>query len=119
MWLSRQIIKQVQEPTVQKGRVTLNSQGELEAVSTGVERSVKVFSPYGYSYSLPEGEDMILTQSNGEQSSFGVEMDLNGVKTGEIKITSYSGGYIYLKNDGSVIINGLKISKTGVIENGK
>lgn len=117
MWLSRQTVKNTAQPAIQKGRVTLNSNGQLEAVSTGAERSIRIYSPYGYKFSPPKGENMLLTQSDGEQASFGVEMSTQGIKPGEIKITSQFGGYIYLKNDGSVVINGLKINSKGEIEN--
>jgi hypothetical protein len=39
---------------------------------------------------------------------------------GEVKITSLSGAYIHLKNDGSIELNGLLISKEGkIIEQSK
>lgn len=116
MWISRQTVKSDSEPPVQSGVVTLNSDGEIEAVSTGTERSVKIYSPYGYSFSVPTGSELLLSRSCGEQVSFGTQMNSDGVSEGEIKITSAAGGYIYLKKDGSVIINGLKINSKGVIE---
>lgn len=116
MWISQQMNKTPDEPAVQKGRVTLNDNGELEAVSTGVERNLDIFSPFGYIYSVPTGTDMILTRCDGNQGAVGVRMKNAGLEFGEIKIVSSSGAYIYLKNDGSVIINGLKISKTGEID---
>lgn len=115
MWISRQTIKSALDPAVQCGKVTLNNSGEISAASTGAERSVKVYAPYGYSFSLPAGSDLLLSRSGGEQVSFGTQMKDESVSQGEIKITSAAGGYIYLKNDGSVIINGLKINKEGVI----
>lgn len=117
MWLSRQIIKNEEKPAIQSGRVTLNENGEFEAVASGVDRSVRMFSPYGYGFSLPKGERMLLTESDGSQAAFGVEMSRENIEPGEIKITSSSGAYIYLKNDGSVVINGLEIDSRGAIKN--
>lgn len=116
MWISRQMTEKAEAPIIENGRVTLNDKGELEAVSTGAERNVKVYAPYGYSFSLPAGSELLMTRSAGEQVSFGTEMKADSVSEGEIKIASASGAYIYLKNDGSVIINGLKINSKGVIE---
>ncbi len=116
MWISRQLSEKSESPIIESGKITLNDKGELEAVSTGFERSVKVYAPYGYSFSLPSGSQILMTRNAGEQVSFAAEMDTSSVSEGEIKITSASGGYIYLKNDGSVIINGLKINRKGVIE---
>lgn len=116
MWISKQLTEKADSPIIENGRVTLNDKGELEAVSTGAERSVRVYAPYGYSFSLPAGSELLMTRSSGEQVSFGTEMKSDSLSEGEIKITSASGGYIYLKNDGSIVINGLTINKKGVIE---
>lgn len=114
MWISRQFGK-AEQPIVETGKVTLNSNGELEAVSTGVQRDFSVFSPFGYCFSLPQGEDMLLIESSGEQASLGVVMKNENLQTGEVKITSSGGAYIHLRNDGTVVINGVEISKEGVI----
>ncbi len=117
MWLSRQITNTEESPAVQTGISTLNSNGEVEAVSTGAERNINIYSPYGYSFSLPKGTDMLLTRSDGRQTAIGVHMKSSGVKSGEVRITAESGAYIHLKRDGSVVINGLKIDRDGVIIN--
>ena len=110
MWISKQIIKEQKVPAV-----TMSSNGAVEATSTGVERNVNFYSPYGYNFCVPKGERLLLTQGGGEQVCIGVENDSSNVEYGEIKITSLSGAYIHLKNDGSIVINGLVISKEGKI----
>lgn len=115
MWISRQIIKQEHSLPIECGKVTMNVDGKIEASSTGVERNVGFYSPYGYAYCVPKGETLLLTQGGGEQVCIGVESDSSAVECGEIKITAQSGAYIYLKNDGSIVLNGLTISKEGKI----
>ena len=116
MWISRQFSETGKaSPELQTGKVTLNSGGELEAVSSGVERNIGIYAPYGYAFSLPQGCELLLSQSSGEQAAIGVSMSSHDLKTGEIRITSASGGYIYLKDDGSVVINGLEINRWGEI----
>ncbi len=115
MWISRQIGTPKQNSAAETGTVTLNSNGKVEAVSTGVQRDINVFSPFGYSFSVPEGEEMLLIEKSGEQAALGIAVKNKKLLSGEIKIESSSGAYIYLKNDGSVIINGLEISRDGVI----
>lgn len=117
MWISRQITKTQESTALQSAVSTLNSNGEVEAVSTGAERSIHIYAPYGYSFSLPAGVDMLLTKSDGEQAAIGTLMKNSGIKAGEIKITAASGAYIHLKNDGTVVINGLQIDRDGVIVN--
>lgn len=115
MWISKQVVKQSEKDAIECGKVTMNDNGKIEAVSTGLERSVKVYSPYGYCFCAPKGENLLLTQSGGEQVSFGFETDCTGLETGEIKLCAKSGAYIYLKADGSVEINGKTVSKEGQI----
>ncbi len=115
MWISRQIIKEEKAPTVECGKVTMSSNGSVEATSTGVERNVDFYAPYGYSFCVPKGERLLLTQGGGEQVCIGVENDCSSLEYGEIKITSLSGAYIHLKNDGNIVLNGLTVSKEGKI----
>lgn len=116
MWLSKQVIRKETQPQLENGKVTLSSNGALETVSSGVDRSLVHYAPFGYSYCAPLGENMLLTQLQGETAAVGVEMKKENVASGEIKLTSKSGAYIHLKNDGSVIINGLVINRRGEIE---
>lgn len=117
MWISKQITKTQETPTVQTGTSTLNSNGQIEAVSTGSERNISIYSPYGYCFSMPAGVEMLLAKSDGQQAAIGTLMNPDGIANGEIMIKSLSGAYVHLKNNGSVIINGLEISRDGVIVN--
>lgn len=117
MWISRQIIKQETQPAIENAKVTKNINGELEAVYSGVGRDVRIFAPFGYSYCVPRGEELLITQSNGMQSALGVEMSSKGLAEGEIMLRAKSGAYICLRNDGSVDINGLVINAKGEFEN--
>ena len=55
MWISKQIIKEQKVPAVECGKVTMSSNGAVEATSTGVERNVNFYSPYGYNFCIPKG----------------------------------------------------------------
>ena len=113
MWISKQIIKEKAQPPTQCGELTMNVDGSIEATSTGVERSINVYAPFGYSASVPSGTRLLLSQGGGEQVCLGVKSDASVLNIGEIKISSPCGGYIYLKSDGSVEINGATITKEG------
>ncbi len=117
MWISKQIVKENAEPAAQTGKSTLNNNGSVEAVSTGVNRDLKLISPYGYSFSLPPGTDLLLMKADGSQLGIGVPAHTSELKTGEIKITAKSGAFIHLREDGSISLNGLMINKNGVIDN--
>ncbi len=113
MWISKQIIKRESQPVNQCGRLTMNVDGSIEAVSSGMERSIEVYAPFGYHTSIPSGEELLLSQGGGSQVCIGVKNDDSSLLEGEIKIEADGGGYVYLKNDGSVEINGLIITKEG------
>lgn len=117
MWISKQFSNSNlnENPAMQTATVTLNDNGDVEASSTGTERGVQFCAPFGYCYSLPTGEKLLLTHCDAEQTAIGVSMNSKDLKSGEIKISSPFGGFIHLKSNGSVIINGLEIDKDGVI----
>ena len=109
MWISKQIVKESSEPYAQTGKSTLNNNG-------GVNRDLKLVSPYGYSFSLPAGTGLLLMKADGSQLGIGVPANDSSLKTGEIKITSKSGAFIHLRDDGSISLNGLIINNNGVID---
>lgn len=115
MWISKQMVRESAEPAAQTGKSTLNNNGSVEAVSTGVNRDLTLISPYGYNFSLPSGSDLLLMKADGSQLGIGVPAAAYELKTGEIKITAKSGAYIHLRDDGTISLNGLSISKNGVI----
>lgn len=117
MWISKQLSEENQRetPLLQSATVTLNDAGDVEVSSTGTERGVQICSPYGYNFSLPQGEKLLLTHSDGAQTAIGVSMKSSGLEQGEIKIASPFGSYIHFKSNGSVIINGREIDKNGVV----
>jgi len=116
MWISRQTVKSSELPLIQTGKVTMSNKNGIEAVSSSPQRNIDIYSPYGYSYALPSGGNMMIAKCDGRSAATGVLMNSSELKTGEIKITSASGGYIFLRNDGSVVINGLVINKNGEME---
>lgn len=117
MWISKQIVKESNEPPAQTGKSTLNNNGSVEAVSSGVNRDLRLISPYGYSFSLPAGTELLLMKADGSQLGIGVPANTSSLKTGEIKITAKSGAYIHLCDDGSISLNGLRINSNGGIDN--
>lgn len=116
MWISEQMSNRTEGSAVQSGKSVLNSNGGVDIVATGVARDVRLYVPYGYEYSLPSGENALIASNGSSYAGLGVELGGSALPVGEIRITAQSGAYIHLRNDGSVIINGMKISRDGVIE---
>lgn len=116
MWISKQLSDSRNDTDVQTGKSTLNSDGSVEVVSSTVSRNVDMYAPYGYAFSLPAGKNVLLAKGDGEQVGIGVSVDSRNLKAGEIKITAASGGYIHIRADGSVDINGFTVHLGGVIK---
>lgn len=116
MWISKKLgASEVKKSEMETGQVTISKNGELEAVSTGVERGVKMLVPFGYSCAVGSGRELVLSRIDGRQVALGTIMQDSTLRTGEIELRSPSGAYIRLKNDGSVVINGLVIDSDGGI----
>lgn len=117
MWLSKMLSRSDTSDKAEKGRVTLSGADGFEAGSSVTSRNINAYAPYGYNSLAPVGEEVILLPSSDGQVAMGTKNDSTSLESGEIKITSKGGAYIILKNDGSVIINSLKIDKNGVMNN--
>lgn len=103
MWLS----KKFKTASVTPAEVATVATGgaEIEATSTKSQRAVSAFSPYGYSYSAPSGNSVLLVDSGAGVVSAGTKMENMGLENGEVQITSLGGASILFKNDGTVVIN--------------
>lgn len=115
MWLSKKIKSSSNDDRVESGSITLSG-SNIEAESSVNVRSVSGYSPYGYSYVPPVGEEAVLIPSADGRAMLGTRLNAIGLEEGEIKISSKGGATIVLKNDGTVVINSLIISKEGKIE---
>lgn len=117
MWLSKNAItKNVTNPDkAESALVTISNNEQLEMNGSTNSRNIKVFSPYGYSYIAPNGEEALLLPSSFGKATVGTRMKPKGIQNGEIKISNKSGAYIWLKNDGSVEINGRVFEKGGAL----
>ena len=111
MWLSKRFNK-TENSAAETGIVTLNSNGFTEAAASDT------FSPYGYCYCAPVGEEVLIVNGSSGTVFAGTKMITPSMEQGEIEIKSLGGACITLKNDGSVIINGLVIDKNGKIDSG-
>lgn len=118
MWLSKR-----QSPQggayAEEGTLTINSAALTEATATMQARNAASYSPYGYSFSAPVGESVLLVNGSGGACCAGVKMAEKQMEQGEIEIESLGGAKIRLLNDGSISLNGLIISAEGRIINGE
>lgn len=118
MWLSKRFNKA--EPAFSETAVVTASGSEkTEATSSLCAKNVTAYAPYGYSCSIPLGQEVLLIHDKSGVSGTGVKMEnADGLSSGEIMIKSLGGASLCLKNDGSVVINGcITITNDGVLIN--
>ena len=116
MWLSKQISKNESAIHADVAKLTISDGSQRETSGSATARNVTFYAPYGYCYCAPTGAEMLVLPSASGQSAIGARMPLVSLERGEVMITSLGGAKIVLKNDGSVVINGLVIDSKGVIQ---
>lgn len=118
MWLSRRF-KKFGSSFAETAVVTSANGGKTEATSDMCAKNISVYAPYGYSYAVPFGQEILLINGENGSKSAGIKMNTDDkLENGEIMIKSLGGASICLKNNGEVVINNsLTVAKNGVVIN--
>lgn len=101
MWLSKKGASR-EISAAEEGTLTVSSQGCTEATGTLQSRSAKAYSPFGYSYCAPAGEQVLIINGSSGAAYAGVEMEDGSLSPGEIKISSPTGSQIFLNGNGDI-----------------
>lgn len=115
MWISEKITKYNTSKVAEKGSVTI-SDSQFEASATISQRGIENYAPYGFKSKAPVGEQALIMPSSDGQAVVGFLNDSSDIKSGEIVIKSQGGATIVLKNDGTIMLNSMVITKDGVIK---
>ena len=106
MWLSKQINTQI-KGTAAQSAVVISGGNNAEAASNFNVKGFESYAPFGYIYSAPPGAQILLIDGENGPVNVGVKAESESkIQCGEIIIRSLGGAEIYLKNNGSVVING-------------
>lgn len=84
------------------------------AVGESEHRQIPVFAPRGICYRPCEGDNLLLIPVDGADVCAGVLSGEN-LEPGELALSSAGGARILLKKNGDVVINGVVISRDGVV----
>lgn len=113
MWLPKTIINKVNRRPISS--VTVENDESSESSVSGAQgyMAVEKASPYGIAYSAPKGMKSVIAPVGDSQVCVGV-ISFNPtqiqIEEGELLLFSSGGAKIYLKNDGTVVINGQTFS---------
>ena len=80
-------------------------------------RNSPIFAPGGLCWKPKEGQQLLMNDCQGGSVCIGSLMEENSLQPGEIRMEC-GGGYIHLKQNGEIILNGVVISVDGRITPG-
>lgn len=97
-------------------QVSYSEEDDFGAVWDRERRGMPVFSPRGINYRPCEGDNILLMPVENSDVCVGVLCNSAGLASGELSLSSSGGANIHLKNDGSIVLNGLVITRDGKLQ---
>ena len=92
-----------------KGEVLSNT-GSLFHTGCGTIQCSALAAPFGITYVPPKGTKVVLLEEEDTVLCTGAISESINLSEGELMLRSSGGAYIYLKNNGDIVINGRSIS---------
>lgn len=113
MWLAKKINQQNSYSKVMSGNMV-----DYEVVGDFGEDHPSYVFPYGIDSIPLNNEELILLDTATGRACAGVVKTPKDICPGEIKLYSSGGAFIKLTKEGTVVINGVTITKDGTIIKG-
>ena len=106
MWISQKV-GALEQPSaqIQVGEVLSNT-GSLSIQAVVQYSAVPLAAPFGITYVPPKGTKVVLLEEEDTVLCAGAISEPVNLSEGELMLRSSGGAYIYLKNNGDVVING-------------
>jgi len=119
MWLAKTIRREAPTADADQG-VTTIAGGSAGVLTKGEVRALPVFGPGGYAWQPKSGETVLVIKggTGGEESCVAGCSQQGapaGLQPGEAYVYSAGGASVYLKNDGTLVLSGTKISLMGSV----
>lgn len=107
MWVSKQLAQKASKENAPK-RMTITGQDAQGYTMQADEeiRGVQLVAPFGMAYAPLPGQKAVMLPLQDAACCLGVWMPEKQLQPGEIMLCAGSGACVYLKADGSVVING-------------
>ena len=108
MWILDYITRNsIKDNKTEQGSVKGSVDGTLEINASSSFSKIPIVSPYGIACLPPEGEKSVVVPSSDGEVCVGTVTPSQGLKPGEILLSSKGGATIKLANNGKVYINGV------------
>ena len=122
MWLSKQTRPSVPTADADLGTTTIAGDG-AGVVTRGEVRALPVYGPGGYVW-LPKSGEKVLVIKGGpggeEQCVAGARQQVPaGMAPGEVRLSGPGGTVIYLKENGTIELQGNIVIRGGLVVNGE
>ncbi|MBQ9742435.1 MAG: hypothetical protein IJV88_02015 [Ruminococcus sp.] len=108
MWLASFLSQSKGQSRTSTGSVVASAGGIVDVDTALRHRNLPVVAPYGVVYVPPVGEDAVVMSTLSGEACVGVVAPrAKDLLPGELMLCSAGGASIVLKNDGTVLINGV------------
>lgn len=104
-----------QEPVGALAQVSYSDDTGFDVVGDSEISGALVLAPRGVAYRPCVGDHLLLQPVQGANACVGAVVSTQGLKPGELQLTSSGGATILLKQNGEIHLNGLIINKKGEI----
>ena len=115
MWITKQLVQKEKVINATSAKVTMSDKNVVCTTGSEEHRSLSSYAPYGVCSVPPTGTQVLILDSEIGSVCTGTLCDNRQVQSGELRLFSQGGAYILLKNDGDILLNGLRITKDGKI----
>lgn len=116
MWMNRAINQLDQPEPLHFATVTQAAGGTINTISHIQTLNTPVVSPAGITSMPQAGQEVFVVPTiSGDYVCLGITAADSTILEGELKLFSTGGAIIHLKSNGDIVLNGLIITKDGVI----
>ncbi|NCC87421.1 MAG: hypothetical protein EOM05_06075 [Clostridia bacterium] len=115
MWITKQLVQKEKVTNATSAQVTMTDKNAVCTTGSAEHRYIPIYAPYGIDSVPPFGAQVLLLDSENGTVCAGTLCETGQAQAGELRLFSQGGAYIVLKNDGDILLNGVRITKEGRI----
>ncbi len=115
MWITKQLVQKERPINATTAKVTMADKNTVCTTGSAQHRGLPTYAPFGIDSVPPFGTKVLIIDSEVGNVCTGALCDTGQVQVGELRLFSQGGAFIVLKNNGDILLNGVKITKSGKI----
>lgn len=115
MWITKQLVQKEKVINATSAKVTMADKNVVCTTGSEEHRSLPNYAPFGVASVPPTGTQVLILDSEIGTVCTGCLCDNKQVQSGELMLFSQGGACVLLKNNGDILLNGVRITKDGKI----